>query len=128
MSGSPKPSAPAGTQSAAVEVEIPDGMFFDAADYNEANTPLTHLEMTRRKVSKHRSALKSRVTLLLEDLARISSSLHAADRQGNAAPHWDSAHVLAGKLEAAVSHLADQIGKAERRYEESFSLPLVDVQ
>ncbi|ALV45807.1 hypothetical protein MB46_10280 [Arthrobacter alpinus] len=120
MNGSPRPSAPAGIPSVDVEVEIPAGMFFDATDYNEANTSLAHLEMTRRRVSKHRSALKARVALLLEDLGRISSSLHAADRQGNAGPHWDSALVLKGKLDSAVAHLADQIDKAECRYEESF--------
>lgn len=119
MSDSPKPSALAGIPVPAVEVEIPAGLFFEAADYNLANTRPEDLQETRRRVSRHRSKMKATVALQLEDLARINASLHAADRQGNAAPHWDSAVALMGKLQASVSHMASQIDKAERRFEES---------
>lgn len=123
MNGSPTPSAPAGISSPPLTVEIPAGMFFDAGDYNLGNTHPAHLEATRFKVARHRSKLKASIALQLEDLARINSSLHAADRQGNAAPHWDSAVTLAAKLQKSVAHLADQLDKAERRYEESQLAP-----
>jgi|GEM_PF-6991439 len=106
-----------------VDLDFPAGLFFEAADYTVANTRPEDLDLTRSKVSRHRSKLKTTVTLLLDDLARINSSLHAADRQGNAAPHWDSAVALQNKLAAAVSHLADQIDRAERRYEASSDTP-----
>lgn len=106
-----------------VEVEIPAGLFFEACDYTETNYRRESLSETRRRVSRHRSNLKATVALLLEDLARINSSLHAADRQGNAAPHWDSAVSLAGRLQAAVAVVAKEIDKAERRYEASVDAP-----
>jgi len=121
MSDIPKSGA-SGTVSH-TEVDFPAGLFFEAGDYTEANTRPEDLEETRRRVARHRSKLKATVALLLEDLARINSSLHAADRQGNAAPHWDSAVALKGKLDAAISHLADQLDKAVRRYEASFDAP-----
>lgn len=126
MSDSPKPSAPAGIPNTPVEVEIPAGLFFEAADYTEVNTPLANVEMVRRKVSRHRSKLKAAITLQMDDLGRITAGLHAADRQGNAAPHWYSAVVLLGKLQASVSELAVQIDKAERRYEKSVETVVAD--
>lgn len=126
MSDSPKPSAPAGISGPAVVAEFPAGLFFEAADYTLLNTREDDLPETRRRVSRHRSKMKAAVALQLEDLARINSSLHAADRQGNAAPHWDSAVVLLGKLQKSVAHMAVQIEKAERRHEDQFRAVAVE--
>ena len=119
MNVCPKPSAPAGIPATSVEVEIPDGLFFEAIDYNEANTDPSLLAETRRRVSRHRSKLKTKVALQLDDASRLSASLHAADRQGNGVPHWDAIQVLIGKLTLSVTHLGKQLAAAERRYEES---------
>lgn len=127
MSSSTKPSPVAGVSGAAVEVEIPSGLFFDAVDYNPCQEKSASLLDTQARVVRHRSKVKSSIALMLEDLGKIASSVHAADRQGNAAPHWDSAVALMDRLQERVSYLAKQIDNAERRYEEFFQPPAVVV-
>lgn len=125
MSSSTKPSPVAGVPGATVEVEIPSGLFFDAVDYNPCQEKSASLLDTQARVVRHRSKVKASIALMLEDLGKIASSVHAADRQGNAAPHWDSAVALMGRLQDRVTYLAKQIDNAERRYEEFFQPPAV---
>ncbi len=119
MSDFPKPSALAGIPTSDSEVEIPAGLFFEAGDYTPANTEKECLAETQRKVARHRSKLKATLALQLEDLVKINNGTHAADRQGNAAAHWDSAVTLVGKIQHTVAAIAKQIDNAEQRYEEA---------
>jgi len=106
-----------------VDLDFPEALFFGGMDYNEQNTRRIDLVETRRRVGRYRSAMKAEVQRLWEDLGRVNAGLHAADRQGNTAPHWDTAVLLTAKLHALVKSLSAEIAKAERRYEQSCEAP-----
>lgn len=117
MSGSPKPSARVGTSGFAVEVEIPEGMFFEAKDYNPLAGKDRNSLDTQSRVAKYRAKKKQEIRLSLDDLDRINGGAHAADRQGNLAAHWDSMRGAAVKLLAQVDHMGKQVDAGDDRYD-----------
>lgn len=119
MSGSPKPSARVGTSGFAVEVEIPEGMFFEAKDYNPLACKDRNSLDTQSRVAKYRAKKKQEIRLSLDDLDRINGGAHAADRQGNLAAHWDSMRSAAVKLLAQVEHMGKQVDAGDDRFDQA---------
>jgi hypothetical protein len=123
MSGSTKPSPSAGSKGLAVEVEIPAAVFFAAKDYNAQAERTKGVLDTQAKVAAYRAKKKQEIRLSLDDLDRINSGSHAADRQGNLAAHWDSMIAAAARLHTQIVLMGRQIDAADDRFEASLQAP-----
>lgn len=123
MNDSPKPSAPAGNHSAAVEVEIPVDIFFDARDYAPDAKVGAKPKKDQQNVSLARSRRVTAAHQKLEQVAIALKHLRTADAVGLVTQSMDVLVGITDQFHKQIHDLAKAGDNAELRYEEFFLTP-----